>query len=162
MATPDEIDILQEDGGTVSEYIKSPRQLKMWKDYTNPKSPTFGNAYQSALGAGYTPLSSAVITQTAWFKNRILKLGLLSKAEKVLENTLIMDTTDENGFPKADLIRVQADTAKFVAKTLGKDEGYTERNEMTGKDGGAIVFMPAELMEKYNLETKEEEDITTN
>lgn len=84
-------------------------------------------------------------------------MNLLGKAEKVLDKTLDMDTTDENGKEKADLLRVQNDAAKFIAKTLGKDEGYNERTEITGAGGQPIIFMPAELMEKYNIDSGKDE-----
>lgn len=144
---------MEEENNLSNEYMMSARRLKCWDNYINPKSKTWGNAYRSALDAGYTNETSQSIGQANWFKNRMRRLGLLNKSEQVLEKTLTMDTTDETGREKADLVRVQADTAKFIAKTLGKDEGYTERSEVTGKDGNPIVFMPAELMEKYNLNT---------
>lgn len=133
------------------------RQLNCWKAYINPKSPTYGNARQSALKAGYTLASAISITDCGWFKNKIRRMNLLSKAEYVLNKTLVMETTDEQGREKADLLRVQSDTAKFIAKTQGKDEGYSERSEITGKDGNPIIFMPAELMEKFNLDRADEQ-----
>lgn len=133
-----------------------PRQKRMWTAYVKPNSSTFGNAYASAKKAGYAELSSRRITSMGWFKSFKRRFNLLGKAEKVLEKTLDMDTLDAEGREQADLLRVQVDSAKFVAKTLGKDEGYSERNELTGRDGEGIVFMPVELLEKYNLSKKEE------
>lgn len=52
---------------------------------------------------------------------------MLSKAEARLETAL--DSDDE---------RVSVDVAKFIAKTQGKDEGYSDRTEHTGKDGEQI------------------------
>ena len=128
-----------------------PRQKLMWDAYASPKSATFADAKNSAIAAGYSESYANVITQKDWFKGKIRKLNLLPKAEKVLDKALTITTTDKFGHEQADLLRVQTDVAKFVAKTLGKDEGYSERNELTGKDGTPIVFMPAELMDKYNL-----------
>lgn len=136
------------------------RQKKCWEFYINPKSDSYGNAKESAIKAGYTVSSALQIKSTDWFKTRMRRLNLLSRAEKVLKKTLDMVTFDEStGKEQADLLRVQNDAAKFVAKTLGKDEGYSERTEVTGKDGDQIVFMPVELMEKYNLEARKEEEI---
>lgn len=132
----------------IGEFMMNPRQAKLWRLYTNPKSPkTFGNGYQSAMASGYTHESSLVITDTKWFKAKKRKMGLINKAENVMDKILDMDTNKI----EADKLRVQSDTAKFIAKTLGKEQGYSERTEVTGKDGGAIIFMPAELIEKHNL-----------
>lgn len=133
------------------------RQKMCWDYYVNPKSTTFGNASASAVKAGYTLGSGNNITNQEWWKRKILRMNLLSKAEKVLHKTLEMDTMGDNGKEDAALIRVQNDSAKFVAKTLGKDEGYSERTEVTGRDGENIVFMPPELLQKYGLETKVED-----
>ena len=57
---------------------------------------------------------------------------------------------DKDGNIKADVLRVQADMAKHIQKTLGKDEGYSERIENIG-NGNNIVFMPPELINRFNL-----------
>lgn len=132
------------------------RQKTCWDYYIDVKSETYGNAYRSALKAGYTDETSKQITVAEWFKMKLRRINLLSKAEKVLNKTLDMDTMGDNGKEDAALLRVQNDSAKFIAKTLGKDEGYSERTEVTGKDGGNIVFMPAELIAKHSLEEKKE------
>lgn len=44
-------------------------------------------------------------------------------------NTVITVATDPA------LVRIKQDTAKFVAQTLGKNEGYSTRTEHTGPDG---------------------------
>lgn len=147
-----------EESNELPQFVTTPRQIKFWDHYLKPKSSTFGNRYQSGLLAGYTDSSARVIGEQNWYINKMRKLGLLTKAEKVLDKTLTMDTTDIMGQEKADLLRVQADTAKFVAKTLGKDEGYSERTELTGKEGNPIIFMPAELMDKYGLSAPEVEE----
>lgn len=36
-----------------NQYNIDPRQRYMWGLYVDPKSETFGNAYQSAIGVGY-------------------------------------------------------------------------------------------------------------
>ncbi len=143
----------------LEEVYLDPRQKMMWRSYTDPKSPTFSNAAQSAIKAGYSEYYSHAITSKGWFKAYKRRYNLLQKAEKVLDKTLDMETKDDAGREQADLLRVQNDAAKFVAKTLGKDEGYSERTEMTGANGESIVFMPVELMEKYKLQTKPGEEV---
>lgn len=131
------------------------RQKLCWDGYISPKSRTFGNAMQSAIAAGYAESTSRVITSEGWWKVKMVRLNMLPRAERALKRALVMKTTDENGKEMPDLLRIQTDVAKHITKTLGKDEGYSERSEVTGKDGNPIVFMPAELMDKYSLPTSE-------
>lgn len=149
----------------ISEEVNNedPRQKLTWDGYIKPKSPTFANASGSALAAGYTESYAKKIAQMPWFKAKERRMNMLPKAEKVLSNALEMKTTDDKGNEKADLVRVATDVAKFIAKTIGKDEGYSERTEITGKGGSPIVFMPVELIEKYKLTNGENQmtDIAT-
>lgn len=148
------------------EYIPTMdiRQKNMWDNYVDPRSSTYGNATKSALKAGYAPSTAHTITNSRYFRERMRRLNMLSRAEKVLKKTLVMKTSDETGKEQADLLRIQVDAAKHITKTLGKDEGYSERSEVTGKDGAPIVFMPAELMDKYSIPSGEvpKEAITIN
>lgn len=46
----------------------------------------------------------------------------------------------------------------FVLKTLGKDEGFVERNEVTGKDGRALMELPddvAKMVDELGLNVAE-------
>ena len=121
-----------------NSFLMSPQRKMCWDLYATVSSATFGNAYKSALLAGYSNDTSAHIKQQEWFKQRLCRLEMLASAEKVLNKTLEMDTTDILGKEKADLLRIKTDVAKFVAKTQGKDEGYSERTEVTGKNGEAV------------------------
>lgn len=136
-----------------------PRQRLTWDNYINQVKPlTFGNAYASALSAGYAESYSRNICNQRWFKDKMRRTHLLGKAEKVLDKVLDMDTKDYlTGMEKGDLVRVQADTAKHITKTLGKDEGYSERTENVG-GGNNIVFLPQELINKFNLAEKPGEE----
>ncbi len=122
-----------------NQYLSDPRQKMCWDLYVNPSSETFGNAYRSALRAGYEENTAAVITIQDWFKERLRRLNMLNKAEKVLEKCL-----DQ----KKDM-RLAQDTGKFIAKTLGK-EYYSERTEHTGKDGESLVLEISEAIAKRN------------
>lgn len=133
------------------EMLLDPRQRMMWDAYSNPKSATFCNAYRSAINSGYTAAYARTITSRTFFLEKTRRLTMLSKAERVFDKTLQMDTLDKEGKEQADLLRIQTDVAKHISKTLGKDEGYSERSEVTGKDGNPIVFMPSELFDKYSL-----------
>jgi len=119
-----------------NQWVLDPRQKLCWELYASPKSETFGNGLQSAIKAGYEPEYANQITTTEWFKDKVRRLNLLSKAEKVLDETLEIIPIDEFGNPDSALHRVKLDAAKFIASTQGKDEGYSTRTENTGKDGG--------------------------
>ena len=54
-----------------NQYQLDPRQKMCWDLYIDPNSPTFGNAYRSALQAGYEENTAAVITTLNWFKEKL-------------------------------------------------------------------------------------------
>lgn len=133
-----------------NQYQLDPRQSLCWSFYINPKSETFGNGTQSAIKAGYEPDYADQITTVAWFKGKLRRLNILDKAEKALEEMLDMPvmTTEWTGrgeeaeqivITNPALVKIKQDTAKFAAQTLGKDEGYSSRNEVTGKGGESLM-----------------------
>lgn len=121
-----------------NQYVMDPRQLACWKYYTDPKSETFGNATQSALRAGYTEATAQHITLEDWFIVKLRRLQLLDQAEKALQEGVTLDWVDKEGKPVPSLLSIKMDVAKFLAKTQGKNEGYSERQELTGKDGAPL------------------------
>ena len=127
-----------------NQYQLDPRQKLTWELYAKPGTEYFGNAYQSAMKAGYEEGYAAQITTAEWFLDKLRRLNMLSKAEKVLDKTLTYEPVDEKGEIKVDLLRVQTDVAKHITKTLGKED-YSERQELTGKDGKDLIKdMPSE------------------
>ena len=120
-----------------NQYVMDPRQKQCWDLYINPKSKTFGNATQSAIKAGYTKGTANMITTEDWFKGKLRRLNLLNKAERNLDK--IMD------LPLEDKANVVLDASKFIAKTLGKDEGYSDRSELTGKDGESLLLTEEQI-----------------
>ena len=143
--------------GVEEEIIFDIRQQRFFESYLNPKSKFYGNAYKSALEAGYKETYAHSITTRRFFMEKMRRLSFLPKAEKVIDKTLSMDTTGLDGREQADLLRIQNDTAKFIAKTLGKDEGYSERSELSGAGGQPLVFIPQELMDRYGLEENKQD-----
>lgn len=137
------------------------RQEEMWKFYVEGLAEGRDNLSEAAVKAGYNPDSLGRILQTKWFKdkkNKLKRVGMLSKAEKNLEDILKMPYINKKtkGGEEVlevdtDLLRIVLDTSKVVVKSLGKDEGWSERTEMTGKSGDPIVFMPSALLEKHGL-----------
>ncbi len=131
-----------------NQYQLDPRQKLCWENYINPKSETFGNGTQSALKAGYEYVYADQITTVEWFKGKVRRLNMLSKAEKVLDEMLELDTQtvkqDEDGeqIIKIDpaLVKIKQDTAKFIAERVGKSEGYSTRTEHTGAEGKDLTI----------------------
>lgn len=121
-----------------NQYLLDPRQKLFWDMYIKPGSEFFGNAYQAAMKAGYQETTASQITTEKWFLERLRRLNMLGKAEKVLDKTLDMDAVDQEGKVDSAVLRIQTDVAKHITKTLGKEEGYSERTELTGENGLAI------------------------
>lgn len=125
-----------------NQYIFDPRQKLCWDLYIDPTSDTFGNALQSAVKAGYVYDTAKNITTERWFRLRINRLQMLDDAEKVLKEMVTMKTKNSKivgtkfvEMEDSQLVKIKQDTAKFLAERLGKDDGYSGRNEVTGKNG---------------------------
>lgn len=110
----------------------TPQQQLFLKEYTNPKSPLFGNALQSALNAGYAQEYAENITHLMpdWLSENIGKAKMVLKAERNLDMALDGLLDD----PEKGAKTIQHKASEFVLKTLKKDT-YSERTEVTGKDG---------------------------
>lgn len=121
-----------------NQYVLDPRQKLCWELYVNPTSETFGNGLQSALKAGYSESHANTITTEDWFQDKVRRMNMLRKAEKVLDKTLTYEAIDQEGKVKTDLLRVQTDVAKHITSTLGKNDGYSSRNEVTGANGETL------------------------
>lgn len=100
----------------------SPQQEKFLADYLNPKSVTFGNAYQTAIACGFEDSYARNIMNLRpdWLSDRIDRQDLLTSAERVFKKTLNLDTAPK-GHEDAQLLRIQNDTAKFIGETVGKN-----------------------------------------
>ena len=115
--------------------VSDPREQVMWDLYVQNN---LENAYKCAIKAGYEEDTAKQITVRRWFLERTDKLRrkeILSKAEKVLDKTLSYSTENDEGKVMPDILRIQADVAKHVVSTLGKNEGYSNSNS---KDGTLI------------------------
>ena len=126
----------------------TPQQRLFKKYYLNPTSSTFGNAYQSALKAGFEENYAKVITaqNLDWFNEILRDQEMLDLAEEALKEAVQYDV--RNGGEKVDpsVASIKAKSAQFVASTLGKEK-YASRQELTGADGEALVT-PPEVVEK--------------
>ena len=122
----------------------SPQQLAFKEAYTDPKSPTFGNAKQSALKAGYSEHYSNNITRSGndWVSEIVRDQERKQKAEKRLDEFLDMDVEDPAK------MRIVTDVAKFVLKGMAKEK-YSERYEHTGPDGKELPTPILNIIDKY-------------
>ena len=127
------------------------KRLNFWKYYLKPASPTYGNAKASAEKAGYAYTYACNITSAPFFKRKLQHMNLYQNAETVLMEALKAPSKDKEGKVDAAVLRVKVDTAKHVTKNLGKDDGWTERAEVTGKNGSPVIVMPPELINKFKL-----------
>lgn len=136
-----------------NQYQLDPRQKLCWDLYVNPKSETFGNAYQSAQKAGYEESYAATIYDTEWFREKVRRLNLVSKGEKVLEETLDYQAVNEEGKVDSGIARIKLDAAKHVTSTLGKDLGYSTKQETDITSGGKpiVINISPEIAEKNDL-----------
>jgi hypothetical protein len=121
--------------------LLDPRQKYCWDYYIDIRSDTFSNALQSAVKAGYSSNSATHITSQKWFVEKVRKLGFLSKAEQILEDILDMPVVtreiknkdgsiQEYMITDTSLIKIKQDTAKFICERLGKNEGYSTKQEL--------------------------------
>lgn len=131
----------------MTDRLLTPQQELFLASYTNPKSDTFGNALQSGLKAGYTREYSESITAQLpdWLSESLGRSKIIQKAERNLDLALEggLDDPEKGGKP------IQWRATEMTLKTQGKDLGYTERTEVTGKDGKDLI--PEQL-------TQEEKD----
>ena len=125
---------------SANESTSDPREQICWDLYVESITKGEVNAYKAAIKAGYSKDHSRNITLQGWFKERLSKLKrreMLSKAERNLDK--IMD------LPLEDKANIVLDASKFIAKTLGKDEGYSDRSELTGRDGESLLLTEEQI-----------------
>lgn len=146
-----------------NRFQEDPRQDLFWNLYMEGilnKQPCIKAA---GIKAGYSAASSGRISQTLWFKNKkkALKKGSMYKnAVQNLDDVMKLkymgtkvnkETGEEEDTVDIDRAKLVIDVSKTVVKSLGKDDGWSERSEVTGKDGSPLVIMPSELMEAFDL-----------
>jgi len=123
------------------------RQSQFLQAYFSPESGTYLNAYRSALSAGYKEEYAQNLTgqMPKWLSVQMgYKERLVTKAKNRLEE-FIDEKTDK---------RVASDMVKFTLKTLGKDEGFTEKTETINKNLNINIEIAdeefQEILKTYN------------
>lgn len=129
----------------VKEKEFTPQQIKFVMFYYLPDSPTYGNARQSALRAGFSDKYSRNITvkNLNWIKDVVLEIGgkgvtkdkLVRKAKRVLDKSL--DSEDE---------KIAQDTAKFIAKTTTE---FSEKQDIVS-NGETLTVATLEFVNGDN------------
>lgn len=132
-----------------NQHDPDPRQQLFLKNYFDPSSPTFANCTQSGLNAGYSQEYSENLLHVypTWLSEFVEDANLINKAEKALTEALDYLTVGEDGRIDASIARVKLDAAKLVLKGLRKDK-YSERAEVTGKDGNDIQPLLVKIIGK--------------
>lgn len=103
----------------------TPRQSAFLKNYLNPKSETFSNAYQSALKAGFSEeYAKTILSQDLdWLSENLRDNNLIVKALKNLDDLL-----------EGEDVKVRADLTKFVLERLNKIKfGQKSEIDLTSK-----------------------------
>lgn len=125
---------------SANQYTNDQREQLCWDFYLEELAKGIENAFDAAIKAGYSNDHARNITMQGWFKERkegLIRQGMLAKAEENLGR--ILDTKWEKKKNKeTETMRIVGDISFKIAKTLGKDKGYTERDELTGKNGESI------------------------
>lgn len=118
-----------------NQYKVDPRQALFLALYLDPKSPTFSNALQSALKAGYEQYYAEAITSKmpTWLAEKVRDNDLVAKAEENLKEFVEMK---HGGDPRWG--KIKADISKFVAERL-KKEKWSARHELTGPNGESLL-----------------------
>lgn len=133
------------------EVILTPKQEMFLERYTNPKSPTFGNALQSALAAGFSQTYSENIMglMPEWLLENIGDMRRLKRAERNLTEIQELDIYTEGGKPDPQIIEKRSKVDMFLLEALDKKK-YSKRSEITGEDGKAINIVIADAIARKN------------
>lgn len=145
-----------------NQFKPDPRQGEFLKNYLDRKSPTFANAYQSAIRAGYSEdyAKTIVSRDSDWISDNVRTESMVQKAEKNLEKILDMNVVSEEGKVDTGLLKVVADTSKFVTERLAKDKYSSKQvTEHTGKVEIVDNSELDKLAEEIDKKNKEEYEI---
>lgn len=129
-----------------NQHNPDPRQHLFLENYLNTSSPTFSNALQSALKAGYKQeyAENILNIMPTWLSETLDSLVdkcFLKDIDDELQKIAKMETIShvkvgDEVVVKQDpqLLKIKQDTLKFLAERLNKAK-YSTRQEITGKDG---------------------------
>ena len=112
------------------KHLLDPRQSLFLKNYLDPDSDTFANAFQSALSAGYNKeyAENIMSLMPNWLSENIEDAAMVAKATSNLREFMGMRLNT----------REKLDATKFVAERLGKKK-FSLRTEHTGAGGKDLI-----------------------
>jgi len=120
--------------------LADPRRAIFKDAYLNPISRHFGNAYQSALYAGFSRQYARKIVSPSdrnkWVEEIVRDRELLDRAEENLRDFVGITDTEGQRF------QVKADITKFVAKTLGRQKYGEQKNDQPIQVNVGVVVLP--------------------
>lgn len=129
--------------------MRTPQQTEFLKNYTSLDSPTFGNAYRSALAAGYAHYyaSQFVSTKPKWLLDGLSgdREGMLMKAERNLDRALDMPLDSDELGDRA------LKATMFVAERLGKKVYGNVQDDQNNST--KILILPQTLILKNGINT---------
>lgn len=114
---------------TANQWQNTPQQLKFMEAWLTPTSPTFGNAYQSALEAGYNDKYARTIvsdsTDNKWIsefmnKTEFTEHHILQGIQEIYSNPEVYNNA-----------KSPADTRLKALEVLGKSKGMFKDNNRT-------------------------------
>ena len=119
----------------------TPQQQAFLKAYLDPQSPTWSNAYQSAIKAGYSDEYAQNITgqMPDWLSEAISENKLVTVALTNLAATL-----------EGDNEQLKWDATKFTLKGLKSDKFSEKKNVDVTSGGEKISFLWAHESDEEN------------
>ena len=78
---------------------------------------------------------------------------MVSKAERNLDNILDENYKNDEGKIIPEVAKIVVDVSKTIVKTLGKDEGYTEKTETDITSGGnpINIIIPKAVSDTFEI-----------
>lgn len=141
--------------GTVYSYLRKYPELKAAfvavrgagiADQTQFKKETFEKAIRDSFGVKMA-VAAAMGCSRQTVDNALERWPELREQLDAARSGLVAQATSALA---ADVTNKESDGHQraymFVLKTLGKDEGFTERQEVTGADGGALFDLSPEVV----------------
>ena len=139
----------------------NPQQQKFKEGYINPSSPTFGNAYKSALAADYEEYYAKNITAqgNAWFCDIMRHFEMSDSAEKGLKEMVEIQIQNDEGKIDPAIGRLKLDAIKFVLPAI-KADVWNPVKRLDHTTDGKPFFLSNDLMNKYGVDSSAKSDRT--
>lgn len=128
-----------------NQSVPDPRQASFLAYYIDPKSETHGNAYKSALKAGFeeTYAKNIMNLMPKWLSEKLEDNAMLFRAERNFKQVQDLDVLDADGKVETNVLRERNKVDIFIAETLGKKK-YSKKVEVSVSD------FTGEDLEDYN------------